>query len=94
MNQPCIFCFAPEGMQIRADKHGRPYAICEDCRARVFLRGPSSYRGLLFFGDYLRDHDTEALRRHVDGSGRKLVPLVPAASQHVPVPMPSPKVSE
>jgi hypothetical protein len=40
----CIFCMAPTGLQVRVDKRGRPYMMCNMCGTRCFIHG-SGWKG-------------------------------------------------
>lgn len=77
--RPCILCFSPDGMEVRADRRGRPYCTCAACGSKVFLRGARSFRGVIYFGDYLSRVDATELARQVDASGKVLVPVAPTA---------------
>lgn len=35
----CIFCLAPEGLELRIDKRGRPFFLCGVCGSRSFIHG-------------------------------------------------------
>lgn len=41
----CIFCLSRYAMEIRYDKHARPYLACRICQARAFLRSIDGARG-------------------------------------------------
>jgi len=54
----CVGCLMPSAFEVRADKRGRPYGICECCGMRVFFRGANSLRGLTFlWGPLVRAMD-------------------------------------
>lgn len=42
--ETCVWCLA-DAQEIRADKRGRPWAICRACGARSFLRAEIAFRG-------------------------------------------------
>ncbi len=50
----CFFCSEQNCLELRQDKHGRPYLRCTDCLTRAFLynnralKGPRDYWGLAF----------------------------------------------
>ena len=35
----CVFCLGGEHLEVRADRHGRPYLQCGQCMTRVFIHG-------------------------------------------------------
>ncbi len=73
----CTFCLEPDVMEIRFDKNGKPYAICQGCGARAFFRGSVSFRGVLFVDDFVRQcADIREFQRKIDTSGKTLVPVV------------------
>ena len=41
----CIFCLSKFAMDVRYDKHARPYLACKICLARAFLRSIDGARG-------------------------------------------------
>jgi len=44
----CVCCLSPSGFQVKADKKGRPYGVCDSCGTRMFFRGQASLRGVSF----------------------------------------------
>ena len=44
--QTCVFCLSGNAMEIRYDKHGKPYLICRLCFTRSFIRCIDAVRGL------------------------------------------------
>ncbi len=41
----CFFCLELDVMELRQDKHGRPYLRCTDCLTRAFLYNNRALQG-------------------------------------------------
>lgn len=41
----CTFCLSRGSQEVRYDKRGKPYLICNGCGARSFLRSRAAFRG-------------------------------------------------
>ncbi len=42
----CLFCLSENTVDIKLDKHSRPYLFCCSCLARAFLHSSRSFIGL------------------------------------------------
>jgi len=48
---PCVFCLAPQdSLEVRVDKHGRPYLQCRRCLTRCFIHNDGWAGPQRFFG--------------------------------------------
>lgn len=94
----CLFCLAPEAMEVRWDVRGLPYCICVGgpkggCGARAFLRGPVSFRGIFFIDDFVAQcSDITAVQQTIDQAGRSLAPIVSVPAEAPGTKTPAPKV--
>jgi hypothetical protein len=52
---PCWLC--TQELEIRKDKHNKPYLICDSCGAQNFVRGRQGIRNLHELTATLREHD-------------------------------------
>ena len=52
---PCHLC--SQDLEVRRDKHGKPYFVCETCCMQVFVRGQRGIKNLSHLIDTLREHD-------------------------------------
>jgi hypothetical protein len=41
----CFFCLTLDVLELRQDKHGRPYLRCTDCLTRAFLYNNRALQG-------------------------------------------------
>jgi len=46
MLRKCLFCLADGACEIRFDRKGRPYVVCQVCHTRSFVRSMEAIRGL------------------------------------------------
>jgi DNA-directed RNA polymerase subunit RPC12/RpoP len=52
---PCFLC--SNELQLRKDKHKKPYFICDPCGMQIFVRGRQGIENLAELTKMLREHD-------------------------------------
>lgn len=52
---PCHLC--SQDLEVRRDKHGKPYFVCETCCMQVFVRGKQGIKNLAHLIEILRERD-------------------------------------
>jgi DNA-directed RNA polymerase subunit RPC12/RpoP len=52
---PCILC--SKELQLRRDKHKKPYFICDPCGVQIFVRGRQGIENLAQLIDTLKERD-------------------------------------
>jgi hypothetical protein len=52
---PCYLCI--QKLEIRTDKHGKPYVVCQNCLMQSFIRGKEGIERLAELIETLRQHD-------------------------------------
>ena len=63
----CVFCLDGNKMELRHDKHDRPYLFCRACSARVFPRLGMFSIYLYEYVSLLAQHNKEDLRKMAAG---------------------------
>lgn len=48
----CPFCLQ-QGLLVKFDKKNRPYAVCERCSSRIFIRSIMHLGSLYFWSDFI-----------------------------------------
>jgi len=45
MRYPCFHCLTQSSVDLKLDKKGRPYSVCQCCGVRAFIRNRMGLRG-------------------------------------------------